>query len=62
MKIPLSDMRASPAQTDSFALIKRKNVTSNVNQPETNKTNKIKRRVTSTPYTTKTQILSSGTV
>ena len=62
MKNPLNDTRASQAQTDSFALIKRKNFTSNVNQPETNKTNKIKTLITSTPYTAKTPILSSGNV
>ena len=62
MKSPLNDTRASPAQTDSLALIKKKNVTSNVNQPETNNTNKIKRLITSTPYTANTQIFSSGTV
>ena len=55
-------MSASPEQTDSFALIKKKNVTSTVNQPETNNTNKIKTLITSTPYTTNTQIFSSGTV
>ena len=62
MKSRLNDMSASPEQTDSFALIKKKNVTSTINQPETNNTNKIKRLITSTPYTANTQILSSGTV
>ena len=62
MKSRLNDMSASPEQTDSFALIKKKNVTSTINQPETNNTNKIKRLITSTPYTTNTQIFSSGTV
>ena len=62
MKNPLNDTRESQAKTDSFALMKRKNVTSNVIQPETNKTNKMKILITSTPYTAKTPILSSGTV
>ena len=62
MEKTLNDTRESQAKTDSFTLMKRKNVTSNVIQPATNKTNKMKILITSTPYTTKTPILSSGTV
>ena len=62
MKSPLNDTIESQAKSDSFALMKRKNVNSNVIQPETNKTNKMKILITSTPYTAKTPILSSGTV
>ena len=53
---------ASAEQTDSFALIKTKSVTSNVNQPETSETNKIIGVIMSAPYTANTHVLSSGTV
>ena len=58
MSSSLNTIMASAAQTDSFGLIKKKSVTSNVNQPETSDTNKITRVITSVPYTPNTQILS----
>ena len=61
MPSSLNDIMASAAQTDSFALIKKKSVTSNVNQPERSETSKITRVIASAPYTPNTQILSSGT-
>ena len=56
----LNDIMASAPQTDSFTLIKKKNVTSNVNQPERSERNKITRVIASAPYIPNTQILSSG--
>ena len=47
--------RTSAAQTYSFDLIKMNNVTSNVDQPEPNKTNKITSFMTSAPYIGNTQ-------
>ena len=47
--------RTSAAQTYSFDLIKMNNVTSNVDQPEPNKTNKITSFITSAPYIGNTQ-------
>ena len=61
MSSSLNDIMASAAQTDSFTLIKKKSVTSNVNQPERSETSKITKVITSAPYTPNTQILSSGT-
>ena len=61
MSSSLNDIMASAAQTDSFTLIKKKSVTSNVNQTERSETSKITRVITSAPYTPNTQILSSGT-
>ena len=49
------DRRTSAAQTYSFDLIKMNNVTSNVDQPEPNKTNKITSFMTSAPYIGNTQ-------
>ena len=49
------DRRTSAAQTYSFDLIKTNNVTSNVDQPEPNKTNKITSFITSAPYIGNTQ-------
>ena len=57
----LNDIVASAIETDSFALIKKKSVTSNVNQPERSETSKITRVITSASYIPNTQILSSGT-
>ena len=51
---------ASAPQTDSFTLIKKKNVTSNVNQPERSERNKIIRVIASALYIPNTQIISSG--
>ena len=49
------DRRTSAAQTYSFDLIKMNNVTSNVDQPEPNKTTKITSFMTSAPYIGNTQ-------
>ena len=60
MSNSLNDIMASAPQTDSFTLIKKKNVTSNVNQPERSERNKITRVIASAPHIPNTQILSSG--
>ena len=61
MSSSLNDIVASAIETDSFALIKKKSVTSNVNQPERSETSKITRVITSASYIPNIQILSSGT-
>ena len=61
MSSSLNDIMLLAAQTDSFALIKKKSVISNVDQPQTSETNKITRVITSAPYKLNTQILSSST-
>ena len=52
---------ASPAQTDLILLMKIGNVTSNVNRPEINETNKNARVIASTTYIVNIQTDSSGT-
>ena len=61
MSRSLNHIMASAEQTDSFALIKTKSVTSNINQPKTSETNKIIEVIMSAPYTANTHVLSSGT-
>ena len=56
----LNDRKALAAQTDSFGLMKKKSVTSNVKQLEASKTNITEKVPTSLPYTANTQKTSSG--
>ena len=56
----LNDRKALAAQTDSFGLMKKKSVTSNVKQLEASKTNITEKVPTSLPCTANTQKTSSG--
>ena len=59
MSSSLNVTMASAAQTDSFALIKKKSVTSNVKKSETSQANKTTRVIKNAPYTNNSKILSS---
>ena len=61
MPTSLNDRTASAAETHSLALIKKKNVTSNVKQLEPSQTKKIAKIATSALYTANTQRQSPGT-
>ena len=52
--------RRTAEQTDSLDLIKRINVTPNVNQPKLSKANKREKVITSIPYCSQSQIDASG--
>ena len=60
MRILVYERRASAAQIDSLDLMKINNVTTNANQPEPRKTNKITKVVTTAQYAGNTQIHPLG--